>query len=231
MPKFLTTEEIYRIIQRELPEGAYPDGPASGFYSTADSFATAKQFGDAYMSASGIYDNYFPNYATDRQADFEKLYLGTQLDASIPLQERRDKVIAKLRSQRRTTEQDVKATVYTVIDTSIPVEIVPWGCGCNGWILDVSQLDISTILNGFNNLNLVGPDLCTKDAADFGLTEEEFLEYRKEAYFYDVRIYGYTLTASESIALEAALLGAEPARSGHQVLDGLDPADMILESC
>lgn len=231
MPIFLTRDQIYRIIQRELPEDVYPDGPASGFYSTADSYATATIFGSAYQSASGIYDNYFPNFADDRQADFENLYLAQQLDASIPLQQRRDKVIAKIRSLRRTTEIDIKATVYTVIDTSIPVEIVPWGCGCAGWMLDVSQLDISTILNEFNNLNLVGPDLCTKDAADFGLTPDEFARYQKEAYFYEVRIYVYTLTTDQRNDLETALLAAEPARSQHQVLDGLDLNDMIGESC
>lgn len=231
MPIFLTQDQVYRIIQRELPEGAYPDGPASAFYSTADSDSTARVIADAYQSASGIYDNYFPNYATDRQADFENLYLGQQLDASIPLQERRDKVIAKIRSLRRTTEQDMLATVYSVIDTSIQVEIVPWGCGCNGWMLDVSQLEISTILNEFNNLNIVGPDLCTKDASDFGLTPDEYARYQQEAYAYDVRIYGYTLSDQERSDLEKALLEAEPARSEHFILDGLDPNDMLGESC
>lgn len=231
MPIFLTQDQIYRIIQRELPPGVYPDGPASAFFSTADSYATARVFGDAYTSAIGIYDNYFPNYAVDRLADFEQLYLGQQLDSSIPVEQRRDKVIQKIRSLRRTTEQDILATVYSIVDTSIPVEIVPWNCGCAGWMLDVSQLDISTILNEFNNLNLVGPDLCTKDAADFGLTPDEYARYQMEAYFYEVKIYGYTLTADQSQALEAALLSAEPARSQHQVLDGLDPNDMLGESC
>lgn len=230
MPTFLTREQVNRIIQRELPDG-FPDGPATAFYSTADSDATAKVISDSYQSASAIYDNYFPNYATDRQADFEKLYLGGQLDASIPLQARRDRVIAKLRSQRRTTPQDIIQTVYTVIDSSIPVQIAEYGCGCAGWVLDVSELDISTILNGFNNLNLVGPDLCTKDAADFGLTPEEFAEYQKEAYFYEIRIFGYTLSEDERNALEQAVLQAEPARSQHLIVDGLDPDDMLGEGC
>lgn len=228
MPIFLDRPQIYRIIQRELPQDVYPDGPPAAFYSTADSDATAALFADAYTNQKSIYDNYFPNFATDRQPDFEVLYLGKQLSANLDLQARRDRVIAKIRSQRRTTPDDIKATVYTVIDSSIPVEIVPWGCGAAGWVLDVSLLDVSTILNGFNNLNLVGPDLCSKSAADFGLTPEELLEYRQEAYTYEVRIYGYTLTAQEREDLEAALLAAEPARSGHIIVDGLDPADMIL---
>lgn len=231
MPIFLTQEQIYRIIQRELPPDAFPDGPATAFYSTADSDSVAKVVADSYKSASAIYDNYFPNYATTRQADFEQLYLNQQLNSSLSLQERRDRVIAKIRSQRRTTPQDIIQTVYTVIDSSIPVQIAEWGCGCAGWVLDVSELDSSTILNGFNNLNLVGPDLCTKDAADFGLTPEEFADYQKEAYFYEIRIFGYTLNEAERIALERAVLDAEPARSQHLIVDGLDPSDMLTESC
>lgn len=231
MPIFLTQNQVYRIIQRELPPYAYPDGPASAFYSTADSDSTAKVVGDAYLSASGIYDNYFPNYANDRSGDFEFLYLGQRLDSSIPLASRQGRVIAKIQSQRRTTAADIVATVHTVIDPSIPVEAVAWNCGCAGWVLDISQLDFETILNEFNNLLLVGPDLCTKDAADYGLTQDEYVRYQKEAYFYEVRIYGYTLTENESLALEQALLAAEPARSQHQVIDGLDPADMLNESC
>lgn len=230
MPIFLTREQVYRTIQRELPDG-FPDGPASAFYLTADADATAKVFADAYASQKNIYDNYFPNYATDRQGDFERLYLTQQLDASIQLQARRDRVIAKIRSQRRTTPQDIIQTVYTVIDSSHTVQIAEWGCGCAGWVLDVSELDVSTILNEFNNLILVGPDLCTKDAADYGLTPEQYAAYQKEAYFYEVRIFGYTLTDQERIDLEQALLAAEPARSAHQVLDGLDPDDMLTESC
>lgn len=230
MPIFLTREQVYRVIQRELPDG-FPDGPASAFFLTADADSTAKVFADAYASQKNIYDNYFPNYATDRLGDFERLYLGQQLDSSIPIQARRDRVIAKIRSQRRTTPQDIIQTVYTVIDSSILVQIAEWGCGCAGWVLDVSELDSSTILNEFNNLTLVGPDLCTKGAADYGLTDEEFARYQKEAYFYEIRIYGYTLTDQERIDLEQAVLSAEPARSAHQILDGLDPNAKLTESC
>lgn len=227
MPVFLTQGQIYRIVQRELPEGAYPDGPPASFYSTADSSSTAKVFSEIYDNLNRVYDNYFPNYADEQQPLWEELILGKQLDDSLTLQERRDRVIARIRSQRRTTPQDMLQTVYTVIDSSIPVEIVEWNCGDAGWVLDVSLLDISTILNEFNNLNLVGPDLCTKDAADFGLTDQEFLDYRAQAYTYEVRIYGYTLSDSERALLDQELNAAEPARSKHIIVDGLDPDDMI----
>lgn len=215
-------------MQRENPPGkVYPDGPPTAFFSTSDTYSVAKTLSDTYASLSNIYDNYYPNYATDRMPDWEILVLGKNLPDTLTLQERRDRVIAKIQSQKRTTPDDILSTVYTVINSSIPVEIVAWGCGCAGWVLDVSQLDISTILNEFNNLNLVGPDLCTKDAADFGLTPQQYADYQAEAYTYEVRIYGYTLTAQERIDLDAALNADEPARSQHIIVDGLDPADEL----
>jgi hypothetical protein len=227
MPVFLTKEQIYRVIQREMPPFAYPDGPASAFFSTADSMATAKVFGDAYSNHEPIYDNYFPQYATDRIGDWERLILGKPLDGSLSLQERRDRVVAKIRSRRRTTPEDIIATVHSVIDTSILVEIAEWGCEGGAWILDESQLEITTILSEFNGTLRVGPDLCQLDAADYGLTEQEFEDYQAEAYTYEVRIYGYTLSSQERADLEAALNPAEPWRSRHIILDGLDPSDSI----
>lgn len=215
------------MLQRELPPGAYPDGPASAFYSTADMGATAKVLRKSYQNLERIYENYSPQSADEKLPDWEELILGKNLDASLTLAQRRDRVVAAIRKRRRTTKADMLGTVYEVIDSSILVEIVETGCSEGSWILDESILDISTILNGFNRLDFTGPDLCSFDAADFGLTEEEFLQMKEEAYTYEVRIYSYTLTAQELQDLDAALLKAEPARSRHVILDGLDPNDMI----
>lgn len=230
MPIFLTQAQVYRIIQRELPQGVYPDGPPSAFFSTADSWAQAKVVGDAYSNQARIYDNYFPQYTDENIGDWEYLILGKAGDATLTLQQRRDRVIAKIRSQRRTTPQDILATVYTVIDSSVMVEIAEACCGDTGWVLDESLLDISTILNTFNGLERVGADLCSLDASDYGLTPDEFAELQAQAYQYEVRIYGYTLTAQQRSDLDAALNEAEPARSRHIILDGLDPADSLGRS-
>lgn len=228
MPIFLTRNQVYRILQRELPpEDVYPDGPPTAFFSTSDNDSTAAVVAQAYSNLERIYENYFPQSADERQVDWELRTFGYELSGNLTLQERRDRVLARIRQQRRTTPGDIKAEVYTVIDSSVSVEIVEWGCGDAGWILDVSELEISTILNGYHRLNPTGPNLCSLDAAGFGLTEEEYLEMREEAYTYEVRIYSYTLTSDEAAALEKVLLDAEPVRSRHFVFDGLDPADMI----
>lgn len=228
MPKFLTQDEIYRMLQRESPEGVYPDGEPSLYYSTAEMYSVAKTLETAYQKLERIYENYFPQTADENLTDWEETVFGFQLDSSLTLQERRDRVLAKIRSQRRCTPPDILATVYTVVNSDIPVEIVEWGCEDGTWILDESQLDISTILNGPQKFAVTGDAIsCPITAAQFGITQEELEAMQEEAYTYEVRIYGYTLTALELMALEKALLEAEPARSQHIISDGLDPNDMI----
>lgn len=228
MPKFLDQQQIYRIIQRELPEGVYPDGAPDKFYSTADSDSTSKVFATAYANLERVYANFFPQSADEKQTDFEILYFGKLLDSALNLQQRRDRVLQKIRTRRRCTPSDLKAAVYTVIDSSIPVDIVEWGCSGGGWILDESQLDISTILNGYNRLDVTGDSIpCPPTAAAFGLSESQFAEMQEEAYTYEVRIYGTTLTFEQREDLDKVLLNAEPVRSRHIISDGLDPADQI----
>lgn len=227
MAKFLSRSEIYRIIQRELPPNAYPDGSPSAYFATADSDATAAVFASLYSNLQRIYDNYWPQYADEKLPDWEITVFGKNQDASLSIQERRDRLIERIRTRRRTTPSDIRAVVASVIGTDKFFEVVEWGCGGWGWILDVSLLDISTILNTVNRLERTGPDLCGKDAAWFGLTEEEFVAMQEEAYTYEVRVYGYTLTPEERIALDEALTESEPARSRHIIADGLDPEDAL----
>lgn len=231
MPIFLTQDDVYRLLQREMPpDDVYPDGAPSAFFSTADQYAFAGRIGDAYSNLGGIYKNYSPVTADKNLSDFEFLLFGYTLDSSLTIDQRRTRVLAKLRQRRRTTPGDLLKTVYTIIDSSILVEIAEWCEGDTGWVLDQSQLDISTILNEFNNLSRTGPNLCQLVASDFGLTTDEFARLQAQAYTYEIRIYGYTLTADERFRIDAALTSAEPARSQHLIIDGLNPNDAISGS-
>lgn len=230
MPTFLSKDQIYRILQRELPEGAYPDGAPSAYFSTADMYSIATAVGTLYRNLSSIYDNFFPATTDDKIADWEFRSFGHQLDSSLTLQQRRDRVIAQIRTRRRTTPTDILQTVYTVIDSSILVEIVEHNSVDGGWVLDESELDVSSILNGYSGVQFgLNVDWCAahKNPALIGLTREQITEYQDEAYTYDVRIYDYVLTTAQRAQLEEVLRAAEPARSRHVILDGLDPADMI----
>lgn len=229
MPIFLQADDIYRMIQRELPpDDVYPDGPATAYYSTADSYATAQVIQDAYSAQQNIYANFFPTTAVERLSDFEQLYFGATQSNGLSTDSRRQRLLDKIRTLRRTTPQDVLATVYTVIDPSIKAEIVEYGNGQGGWMLDISELEISSILNEFNGMEVVGPDGCNiTNLSQYGLTPEQWSRLEAQAYTYEVRIYGYTLTADERSALDVVLGSSEPCRSQHIIIDGLNPSDAL----
>lgn len=227
MPKFLSRAELYRILQRELPPDAYPDGAPSGYYSTADMDSIADGAATGYANLERVYDNYWPQTADERILDWEITAFGRFLDASLTLAERRDRVVTKIRSRKGLTIQDMIDTVQGIIGSDKLVDIAEWGCTTGGWMLDYSQLDIETYLNGERLVDATGEGLCDANPADFGKTEEEWQEMRTEAYTYQVNVYGYVLTAKEYNEVDLALTEAEPARSQHFIFDGLNPEDMI----
>lgn len=229
MATFLTREQIYRLLQRELPEGVYPDGPASAYFSTADMDASASTMASAYENDRKIYDNSWPQDADEKIADWEIKVFGELAPISLSLEERQDRVLTRLRSRLGITASDMKQVVLTVIGSDKLVEIIEWGCKCGGWMIGISQLGIETFLNAFGPefLQVTGPNLCSASPSEYGLTEEQWLELREQAYTYEVRIYDYTLTEAERAEINRQLLKEEPAGSHHVITDGLDPDTML----
>jgi len=227
MPKFLTRQEVYRGLQRELPPDAYPDGAPSAFFSTAENDSIAYVAADAYSNASAIYANMFPQTATEEISNWEIAVFGRPLDTALSLSERRDRVLTRVRGRKGLTINDMISIVQSVIGSDKLVDISEWGCATGGWMIGISQLGIETILNGARLTDATGADLCAKDPSDFGKTEEEWAIMQEEAYTYQVNVYGYTLTATELAEVNAQLNEFEPARSQHVIVDGLDPNDML----
>lgn len=227
MPYFLSRDEIYKILQRELPEGVYPDGAPSSYYSTADMAAVGDVVASGYRNAERIYDNYWPRTADEKLSDWEILAFGRVLPLGLGLNARRDRVEQKIRTRKGLTIQDIKDTVLSVIGTDKLVDVVEWNCVTQSWMLDYSELGISTILNNYRMSDVAGEDLCEKTAADFGLSEEVFEEMKTQAYTYEVRIYGYELNSDELFELNQSLDAAEPARSTRRIVDGLNPETML----
>jgi hypothetical protein len=227
MPKFLSREEIYRILQRELPEKVYPDGPPAAFYSTADMDAVADVVATGYANLERQYENNWPQTADERIQDWEIKVFGAPLSAALSLSERRDRVVTQLRSRKGIRNSDMKDAVQGIIGSDKLVDISEWGCSTGGWILNVSELSISTILNGQNLVDIpagVGP---CGNPADYGKTPEEWAEMQEEAYTFQVNIYGYTLTDLERETITQALIRAAPARSNFVIVDGQNPYDML----
>lgn len=225
MPVFLTQEDLYRLLQRELPEDVYADGAPSAFFSTADMNAVAKTLGSAYTNLERIYDNYFPQYADERIGDWEVTVFGFVSDDAFTLEERRDRVVAKLRNRPGITKDDVFRAVTGMFPSLAPsgVEILPWGCADGGWTLNVSELGYDTYLNGWPRVAAVGPDLCDLPASAFGLTDAQWAEMQAEAYTYEVRL-AVPVTGASLTALDQLLTAVEPARSTHVITQ---PADYL----
>lgn len=228
MPKFLTQPELYRLLQRELPDGVYPDGEPQKFYSTTDMDAVASVAATGYANLERIYDNYWPQHSDERIAAWEFIAFAKLLPASLTLQQRRDRIVTKIRARKGIRKQDMIDTVKGIIGSDKLVDLIGWGCSSGGWMIGVSQLGISTYLNMFpGRLGVVGSDICEKTAAELGLTEQQLLDMKEEAYTYEIRIYGYTLTAAERTEIDLTLLEVEAARDNHVITDGLDPADTL----
>jgi hypothetical protein len=227
MPKFLNREEVYRLLQRELPDGVYADGAPSAFYSTADMDSVASGIAKVYSNLERVYENYWPQTADERIDDWELVVLNARQDAALTLASRRDKVLTKLRSRQGITISDMKSIVWGVIGSDKTVEIREWGCESGAWVLDESELDINTYLGGQNRFKAVGSDATCSDGSEFGFTAQEWEELREETFTFEVCIYDYTLSTEERRLIDERLTAGEPARSAHVITDGLDSADLL----
>lgn len=226
MPKFLSRQEVYRVLQRELPEDVFPDGPPSAFFSTADMDSVAQAVASAYDNQERIYDNFFPATADEQIADWQITVFGHPLDSSLTLQEQRDAVLFKLRNRIGIKKSDMLALVKSFLPTGVTVRIKNWNCeeDADGFILDVSLLDADSLLWGSSGLEFpgfVGGDLACQTPESLGITAEEWATYQSQAYTYQVNVYDYTLSTAEREAIDAALTTEEPARSTHVIYDGL----------
>jgi hypothetical protein len=234
MAKFLSTDEIYRMWQRELPEGVYFDGSATGSFSTASVRAKSMLLKTAYDNMARVYDNQYPQLADERIFDWELYAFGRYLPGSLTLAERRTKILDRFRLRPGITTSDMKAVVLSIIGQDKTVEIRPWGCDGGVWLLGISQLGIDTYLAGARLVDITpgvfpGLDLCDlSDDTDPILSSDFYLaELQETAYTYEVCIFGYTLTDDERNLMDAELKKYEPARAAHVITDNLDPADTL----
>jgi len=245
MAKFLTAQEGFRIIQRELPSGVYPDGSPSAYFSTADSFATAKTLETMYANLKLIEDNTFPQSAVDRISDWENFVFGYQLSSALALQTRRDLVLAKIRKQPSIALWEILTLLAQYVPEGTYVQVSATCQGVTTWQLGYSFLGYDTYLKGitFDALGINSEDWCSVVSNlhwrlgqdQLGVTTElsEFLytdiaSIQSDAYLYDIRIFGYTISGPELEQLEAELSAAEPARSSHRLTQGLALIDFGL---
>lgn len=238
MPKFLSREEVYRLLQRELPEGVYADGAPSAYYTTADMDSVADVVATGYGNLQRIYDNYFPQLATvlEKLKDWEIKMFGYQLPDALTEQQRRDKVIAKVRKQPRIHKWEILTLIASFLPEGKYVQVVEL-CTDNqkSWSIGESLLGITTLLKFDENLaETLGIDVqkwcefvSTKlhwRLSNDGLGDTTYLaEYswtdiasiQKKAFGYEIRIFDYTFSAADFLQVDKEVTAAEPARSAH----------------
>lgn len=230
MPKYLSKDELFRLLQRESPEDVYADGAPSAFYTTADNAAVAKTLESAYLNQERIYLNYFPLSADEKIADHEITVFGQVAEASLTLQQRRDRIVAKLRERRDLSLWTKLVALLEYVPEGTVVRIFQWYRTFDegSWELDVSRLNVDTFLGGEGDsdsdrsIQAFDFDYCDLPDNDFWQTQ------RTRAYGYEVQIFGYALSDSERAAIDLLLNRIEAARSQHWILDDLDLTDYGL---
>jgi hypothetical protein len=133
MPLFLGAQDLYRILQRELPpDDVYPDsGSPSAFFATSDNFAIAKVLSDYYTGPQQqTYNNEFAITATGangRLSDHEIMWLGAPLDQTqYTVAERLALVLAQIRFQPAPTLWNILTLALTFVPPGVRVGIVPY---------------------------------------------------------------------------------------------------------
>lgn len=241
MAIFLSQYQIYRLLQRELPEGAYPDGPASAFFSTAENDSVANVAASGYQSMSRIYDNYFPATSVEKIDDWVYKMFGFLFDSSVDLTTKQQRVIEKV---RKVGSIDL-FTILTIVAKYVPpgnYSQIFFACGSHkAWTLGVSLLGLDTYLAFITN-NAIGiTELNVLQWCSFisslhwrlgqdGLGFNTYLSYIKytdlasfqaDAFQYTIRIYDYTIPPGDLANLEAELKAGEPARSAHLIFQNV----------
>jgi hypothetical protein len=231
--RFLTAQTLYRLLQQELPEDVYPDGAPADFLHTADTYATAQVLGGHYTNLERVFLNAFPADAEELIQEWELTIMGNRLDQSATDEQRKNRYLQRLRSPRGISIPRLEGVVRSVLGEMVDFEIVESNCEDGTWVLDESQLDISTILNALSGveeqLRVLDPNCQFRESPPPGISAEDWEDYRNTAYSYEVRIYNQTLTETQMIALDQELSRSEPARSAHTIIDSLTDEDRVHE--
>ncbi len=228
MPKFLTPDELYRIIQRELPSDAYADGSPSAFFTTADNYAAAEVFGSIYLNLSRIYENNYPQTTDERIDDWEITVFGEISASGATLQARRDRVIGKLREQPDLSLWRIQTAILEYLPVGTPVQIIQRYFYFDAWRLGVSgasELGFTTFLSGGER---IGPEGAPVGGFCQTPDTEEWRYQRDTAYGFDVRIFGYTMPPLLQQQVDRLIRQIEPARSDYTLFQGLDINDYHL---
>lgn len=247
MPKFLNVDELYRVLQRELPEGVYPDGAPDRFYSTASIYSKAQMLANGYANMERIYANYFPETADEKIDDWVVKAFGAKFNDSVTLLEKQSRVIEKIRKQPRISLWEILTLVSGYIPEGKYVQIFQY-CELDRqpWQLGVSLLGQNTYLyfvSAFDQVGVpalefceyvsnlhwrLGGDRLGVDTTLFGGDQQLITQAQIDAYAYEIRIFDYEVTGLDLQNMEKEIQAAQPARSAYILRQNLNLNDFGL---
>ena len=232
MAKFLTQDEAYRVIQRELPEDVYPhSGTPATYWTTSEDASFAQILAGLYAEMKIAYDNQWPQHANAAGIAQHEIARFGELSQGLTLAERQDRVLARMRTRPTMSRPDLRQLVENELTPGTDVRFYNWGQrgGLLGadvylkWFLGLSQLGFDTYLGGGTRWPY-GVDICQQTPESGGLTSEQLVIMRQNAYTYVVQIIGYTPTTAELAAIERVLNASEKASVQHVIDVNPDPS-------
>jgi hypothetical protein len=220
MAKFLTRQQLYRLLQRELPEDLYADGAPSQYVSTAEMDSVAGVLASAYQTMERVYQNVFVISADEKLNEFENAYFA-ESTSGLKREERIARILAKIRSTDDISHWQLLTTVGTLL-AGTWVEVLQ---------RHVRNDETTAMLRGERLDEVWGPGWSSGDPFPGGVTGFEelrssqptLLALRDKAFTYDVLIYSRSINSEVLSLLEKTLREQEPARAAHTVTL-LDPA-------
>lgn len=232
MAIFLSKDQLYRLLQRELPEGVYPDGAPSGFYSTSSIYSKADVAATGYANLERIYQNYFPQTADEKIDDWVVKAFGTKFSDSVTLDQKRSRVIEKIRKQPKITLWEILKLVSGYLPEGVYVQIFEYGTRqLSPWKLGVSLLGLNTYLyfvSAKDQLGISSDQWCSyisslhwylgKDKLGvntylFGGDQSLIQKAQSDAYGYEIRIFNYALSGLDLESMKKDVKASEPART------------------
>jgi hypothetical protein len=246
MPTFLTTKQLYKLVNAELPEFvyAYAASPTS-FYVSSEFYSYAECIHSLYETMQNIYIESIPNTCTlDGIAGHEIAYLGQISMGNLSLEERRSIVLSKIRSLASCSMWNVLQFITTFYP-DVYFQIVTYNTqySGDGWVVDESLLGFNTFLSAGSLQTLTGSradevwtgtweqgdPMPNGVNGDPDITQAEVLAMRETAYGFLIRVFGTDFTTLGNFTeFERQFAQIIPVRSDYHTLENAVLTDYDL---
>jgi hypothetical protein len=230
VPTFPTENQLFGVLQGELPPGLYSDdtanneNPANNAWTSSEVRAWALLFVDLYSSLLAIWNNKFVTLADASGIQrWEIMLFGAPQSATLTLTQRRNALLAQLQYQGGINYAIIYAATYALLNPlgfAFGIQTYNGARPGSSWILNSSLLGLDTYLAPCDPIKGTGgtPLNCSLDYEAAGITTAQLASIQSTAYTYVVKITG-TATDATIAQLNTLLTKFEGASRTHQVVN------------